>query len=79
MTSMYEYDLENSTQGCEGTMSENIQCYFTRRSHLKEQLEAVKDNVKEAEALITTVNGLPILVKRIVLVGRSHMEKCTID
>ena len=24
--------------------------YFTRRSHLKEQLEAIKDNVEEAEA-----------------------------
>ena len=31
-------------------MSEIIQCYFTRRSQLKEQLESIEDNVKEAEA-----------------------------
>ena len=47
---MYKYDLENSNQGCEGAMSKNIQCYFTRRYQLKEQLEVVEDNVKEAEA-----------------------------
>ena len=47
---MYEYDLEDSTQECEGAMAENIQCYFTRRSQLKEQLEAFEDNVKEVEA-----------------------------
>ena len=38
------------TQGCEAAMSKNIQCYFTRRSQLKEKLEAIEDNVKEAEA-----------------------------
>ena len=26
-----------------------------------------------------TLNGLPNSVKRVVLVGRSHMDKCTID
>ena len=50
MKNVYEDDLENLTQGCEGAMSENIQCYFTRRSHLKGQLEVVEDNVKEEEA-----------------------------
>ena len=50
MNNLYKDDLENSTQGCEGAMLENIQCYFTRRSHLKKQLEAVEGNVKETEA-----------------------------
>ena len=45
MNNLYKDDLENSTQGCEGAMSENIQYYFTKRSQLK-----VEDNVKEAEA-----------------------------
>ena len=50
MNHMYEDDLENSTQGCEGAMSKNIQCYFTRRSQLKEKLDSVGYNVNEAEA-----------------------------
>ena len=58
-------------------MSENIQCYFTRRSQLKEQLEANRDNAKEAKAYITTLNGLPSSVKGVVLEGRSPMEECT--
>ena len=50
MNIMYEDDLEKSNRGCEVEMSKNIQCYFTRRSHLKEQLEAVEDNAKEIKA-----------------------------
>ena len=50
MNILYEDDLENSTQGCEGAILENIQCYFTRRSQIKEELEAIEDNVKETEA-----------------------------
>ena len=50
MNDLYEYDLENSNQGCEGTISENIFCHLIRISQLKEQLESIEDNVKEAEA-----------------------------
>ena len=50
MNNKYEDDLEDSTQYCEGSMSETFNDYLTRRSHLKEQLEVVEDNVKEAEA-----------------------------
>ena len=57
-------------------MSKNIQCYFTSISQLKEQLEAIRDNVKEAEAQITTLNGIPILVEGVVLEGISPMEEC---
>ena len=63
MNNMYEDDLEDSIPECEGAMSEKFSDYFTRRSHLKEKLEVIEDNVKEAEAQITTLNGLPNLVK----------------
>ena len=36
-----------------------MQSYFTRVSQNKEQLEAIGDMVKEAEVVMTTLNGLP--------------------
>ena len=36
-----------------------MQSYFTRVSQIKEQLEAVKEEVKNEEVVITTLNGLP--------------------
>ena len=36
-----------------------MQSYFTRVSKIKEQLEAIDDMVKEAEVVMTTLNGLP--------------------
>jgi hypothetical protein len=41
--------------------SETIQSYFTRVSQIKEQLEAIGDTIKEAELVMTTLNGLPNL------------------
>ena len=38
---------------------ETIQSHFTRVSQIKEQLEAVKEEVKNAEVVIATLNGLP--------------------
>ena len=58
-------------------MSESIQSYFTRISQLKDQLEAIRDNVEEAKAQITTLNGLPSSFKGFVLEGRSPIEECT--
>ena len=58
-------------------MLENIQCYFTRRSQLKEQLESIGDNVKEAEAWITTLNALLSSFKIFALEERSPMDECT--
>ena len=74
---MYEDDLEKSTQECEGAMSENIQCYFMRRSQLKEKLEAIEDNVKEEKSYITTLNGIKSSFNGVVLEGRSPMKECT--
>ena len=38
--------------------SETIQYYFTRVAQIKEQLEAVEENVKEGEIVMNTLNGL---------------------
>ena len=40
--------------------AETIQSYFTRVSQIKEQLEAVDEDVENAEIMMTTLNGLPI-------------------
>jgi hypothetical protein len=39
--------------------SETIQSYFTRVYRIKEQIEAIGDTIKEAELVMTTLNGLP--------------------
>ena len=39
--------------------AETMQSYFTRVSQIKEQLEAVKAEVKNVEVVIATLNGLP--------------------
>ena len=39
--------------------AETIQSYFTRVSQIKEQLEAVDEEVENIEIMITTLNGLP--------------------
>ena len=39
--------------------AETIQYYFTRVSQIKEQLEAVDEEVENAEIVMTTLNGLP--------------------
>ena len=39
--------------------AETIQSYFTGVSQIKEQLEAIKEEVKNAEVVIATLNGFP--------------------
>ena len=39
--------------------TKTIQSYFTRVSQIKEQLEAVDEEVENIEIVITTLNGLP--------------------
>ena len=39
--------------------AKTTQSYFTMFSQIKEQLEAVKEEVKNVEVVITTLNGLP--------------------
>ena len=40
-------------------MSKSIQSYFTRVSQIKEELEAIGDNVEEPEVEMTILNGIP--------------------
>ena len=39
--------------------AETIKSYFRRVSQIKEQLEAVEEEVENAKVVITTLNGLP--------------------
>ena len=39
--------------------AEIIQSYFTRVSQIKEQLEAIEEELENAEIVITTLNGIP--------------------
>ena len=70
-------NLRNQLKDVKMQMSEKIQSYFTRISQIKEQLEAIGDNFKEAEAWMTTLNGLPSSFKGFFLEGSSPMEECT--
>ena len=46
MKNMYKDDLDNVKVQCQKTFKD----YFTRIYHLKDQIETIEDNVKEAEA-----------------------------
>ena len=39
--------------------AKTMQSYFTRVSQIKEQLEAIEEEVENAEVVITTLNDLP--------------------
>ena len=51
--------LRNQLKNVKIQNAETIQSYFTRVSQIKEQLEAVYDEVENAEIVMTTLNGLP--------------------
>ena len=40
--------------------AKTIHPYFTRVSQIKEQLEAIEEEVENVEVVITTLNGLPV-------------------
>ena len=52
--------LRNQLRNVKVDNVETIQSYFTRVSHIKEQLEAVDEEVENAEIVMTTLNGLDI-------------------
>ena len=55
-----EDDFEKSIEECEDPKCrDRKQSYFTRVSQIKEQLEAVDEEVENAEIVMTTLNGLP--------------------
>ena len=51
--------LRNQLKNVKIQNSETIQSYFTRFSQIKEQLEAVDEEVENAEIVMTTLSGLP--------------------
>ena len=52
-----EYDLKKSVEECEDPECRDHA--VIRVSQIKEQLEAVKEKVKNAEVVMATLNGLP--------------------
>ena len=51
--------LRNQLKNVKIQNVETIQSYFTRVSQIKEQLEAVEEEVENGEIVMTTLNGLP--------------------
>ena len=51
--------LRTQLKGVKMQNSKSIQSYFTRVSQIKEQLEAVDEEVENVEIVMTTLNGLP--------------------
>ena len=50
--------LRNQLKNVKIQNAETIQSYFTRVSQIKEQLEAVEEEMENAEVVITTLNDL---------------------
>ena len=55
----WKMNLRNQLKNVKIQKAETIQSYFTRVSQIKEQLEAVDEEVENAEIVMTTLNGLP--------------------
>ena len=55
----WKMTLRNQLKNVKIQHSETIQSYFTRVSQIKEQLEAIEENFKGGEIVMTTLNGLP--------------------
>ena len=51
--------LRNQLKNVKIQNAETMQPYFTRVSQIKEQIEAVDEEVENAEIVMTTLNGLP--------------------
>ena len=52
-------NLRNQLKNVKIQNAQTIQLYFTRVSQIKEQLEAVEEEVENVEVVIRTLNGLP--------------------
>ena len=83
MTNLYEgkninrkMTLRTQLKDVKMQMSERIQYYFTRISHIKEKLESIGDKFEEEEVKITNLNGIPSSFRGFFLEISSHMEEC---
>ena len=54
----WKMTLRNQLKNVEIQNVETIQSYFTRVSQIKEQVEAVDEELENAEIVMTTLNGL---------------------
>ena len=52
-------NIRNQLKNVKIQNAKTMQSYFTRVSQIKKQLEAVEEEVENAEVVITTLNGLP--------------------
>ena len=52
--------LRNQLKNVKFQNAKTIQSYFKSVSEIKEQLEAIDEEVENAEIMMTTLNGLPI-------------------
>ena len=55
----WKMTLRNQWKNVKIQNAETIQSYFTRVSQIKEQPEAVQEEVENVEVVITTLNVLP--------------------
>ena len=55
----WNMNLRNQLKNVKIQNAKTIQSYFTRVSQIKEQLEAVDEEVENVEIVMTTLNGLP--------------------
>ena len=51
--------LRNQLKNVKIQNAETIQSYFIRVSQIKEQFEAIEEEVENGEIVMTTLNGLP--------------------
>ena len=51
-------NLRNQLKNVKIQNAEAMQSYFKRVSQIKEQLEAIEEEVENGEVVITTLNGL---------------------
>ena len=71
-------NLRNQLKNVKIQNAETIQSYFTRVSQIKEQLEAVDEEVENVEIVITTLNGLPRSWDSFIL-GMCARRKCLLS
>ena len=78
--------LRNQLKNVKIQHSETIHSYFRRVSHIKEQLEAIEENVEEGEIVMSSLNGLPrswdwfiqgIFTKKKLIKFNRLWEECT--
>ena len=80
--------LRNQLKNVKIQHLETIQSYFIRASQIKEQLEAIQENIEEGQIVMTTLYGLPrswdsfiqrICAKKKLIKFSRLWEECTLE